>query len=74
MNGYLNHSVAARNTRGSAALGELALVIPRCRTDQFSRLFVPAAARLWNFLPSGVCTDSTLSSFKSAVNLGLLRA
>ena len=46
MNGYLNHFVAARSTRASTALGELALVIPRCRTDQFSRSFVPAAARL----------------------------
>ena len=40
MNGYLNHIVAARNTRASAALGELTLVIPRCRTDQFSRSFI----------------------------------
>ena len=30
---YLHHSVAARNTRGSAALFKLALVIPRCRTN-----------------------------------------
>ena len=40
---YLNHYVAARNTRTSAALGELALEIPRCKTDQFSRSFLPAA-------------------------------
>ena len=43
MNEYLNNFVAARNTRASAALGELALVIPRCRIDQFSRPFLPAA-------------------------------
>ena len=30
---YLNHFVVARNTRASAALGELALLIPLCRTD-----------------------------------------
>ena len=63
------HFVAVRDTRASAALGELVLVIPRCRTDQFGGSFVPAAARLRNFLPSGVCRDGTLSSFMSAVNL-----
>ena len=44
MNGYLNHFVSARNTIASAALGELTLVIPRCRTDQFSLSFLPAAS------------------------------
>ena len=43
MKGYLNHFVAARNTRISAAVSEFALVIPCCRIDQFSRSFVPAA-------------------------------
>ena len=41
-----DHFIAARNTRASVALGELPLFIPRCRTDQFSRLFLPAAMRL----------------------------
>ena len=48
MNEYLKHFVAARNNRVSAALGELALVIPPCRTDQFSRLFLHASLRVWN--------------------------
>ena len=43
MNEYLNQFVAARNTRALAALGELALTIPRCRTGQFNRSFLPAA-------------------------------
>ena len=43
MNGYLNDFVATRNTRASASQGEFALVLPRCRTDQFSRSFLPAA-------------------------------
>ena len=34
---YLHNFVAACNTRAAAALGELDLAIPRCRTDQFSR-------------------------------------
>ena len=37
---YLNHFVAACNTRASAALCELALVIPRCRTYQFILSFL----------------------------------
>ena len=43
---YLHHFVAARNTRASVALGELAMGIPRCRTDQVTQPFLPAAVRL----------------------------
>ena len=43
MNGHLNHFVALLNT--SAVLGELALVIQPCRTDEFSRPSLPAAVR-----------------------------
>ena len=68
---YLHYFVAARNTKASAALDEIALLIPRCRTDQFSQSFLPAAVRLWNLLPSGVFSGGTLSYFKSAMNLCL---
>ena len=74
MNKYLKHLFVDRNTIASATLGKLALVIPRFRTDQFSRSFLPAANRLWNVLPSGVFSGDTLSSFKIAVNLCILRA
>ena len=74
MNEYLNHFVAVPNTGASAALGELDLVIPRCRTDPFSLSFLPAAVRLWNLLPSGVLSGGTLSFFRSSINLCLLRA
>ena len=40
---YLNHFVAARDIRASAALGELTLMIPSYRTDEFSSSFLPAA-------------------------------
>ena len=43
---YLHHFVAARNTKASTVLGELALGTPRRRSDQFSRSFLPAAVRL----------------------------
>ena len=42
MNKHSNHFVAVRNIGDSAILGELALVIPRCRNDQFSRSFFSA--------------------------------
>ena len=74
MNQYLNHFAAARNTRASTALGELALVIPRCRTDQFSRSFLPAPVRLWSMLPSRLLSGDTLSSSTSAVKLRLMKA
>ena len=68
---YLHHFVATRNSRDSAALCELALVILSKRNDQFSRLFLPFAVSLWNWLSSDVFCRSTLSSFKSAINLCL---
>ena len=73
MNEYLYHFVSARNSISSRAFGELALVIPLCRISQVSRSFMPAAARLWNVLPSGVFNGGTLSSFKSTMNMCLLR-
>ena len=74
MNEYLNHFVTSRNTKASAAVGELALVIPGYRTNQFGRPFLPAAARLWNLLPSGGFCGDSLVSFKSDVTLCLQRA
>ena len=43
---YVHNFVAAYNSRASAALCELALVISLCRTDQFSRSFLPVTVRL----------------------------
>ena len=70
---YLHHFVTARNTRVSAALCELVLVIPRCRTEQFSLSFLPVAARLWNMLPSNIFRGSTIIFFRSKMNLYLQR-
>ena len=69
MNKYLHCFVATR----AAAMSELALVIPRSRTDQFCRSFQPAAVRLLNLLPSGAFSGNALSSFKNVMNLCLLR-
>ena len=74
-NNNLKQFVATRNAQASGALDELALAIPCCyKTHEFSRSFVPAAERLWNLLPSGVVSGDKLGSFKSAVNLRLVRA
>ena len=66
--------VTARNTRGSATLCKFALVIRRCRIDQFSQSFLPVVVHAWNFLPSDVLSGCTLSSLKSTMNLYLQRA
>ena len=73
LNEYLNQFVTASNTRALAALGELALMIPHCRTDQFSLSFLSTAVLMWDLLPSGVFSADTLISIKSAMNLCLLR-
>ena len=38
-------------------------MIPRCRTDEFSLLFLLVAVRLLNLLPSDVFSGDTLSYF-----------
>ena len=59
MNGYLNNFVAAHDSKVSAALDELTVVIPRCRTYQFNWSFLLAAVHLWSMLPSGVFSGGT---------------
>ena len=46
MKEYLKQFVAVRNTGASVALGEFALVIQRCRIDQFNGSFLPADVHL----------------------------
>ena len=46
MHEYLYYFIAARNSRASAAVSELALMIPRCRIDQFSQSFLPSDVHL----------------------------
>ena len=48
---YLHHFVSVCNTKTLAALWEVTLVTPRCRTVSFSRSFLPVAGRLFNLLP-----------------------
>ena len=46
--------VPSRVTRATEALHEHALVVPRCRTEQYKRSFLMSGVRLWNRLPSSV--------------------
>ena len=55
MSDHLNYFVATRHTRIAAAESELVLVIPRCRTDQFSRSFACCCS------PVEIAADGVLS-------------
>ena len=65
MTEYLNHFFATLNTGASAAPWELALMIPRCRTDKFSLLLLPAAVHLSNLMPPFVFSGGALSSLRA---------
>ena len=64
--GYIRH------TRAAAVAHPCELEVPRCRTSQFGRRFLPAHVRMCNDLPSSVFDSGTLSGFKGAANLSLL--
>ena len=49
---------------GSAGLRELALVIPRYKTDKFSLSLLPVTGHTWNLLPSDGFSGGTLSSLR----------
>ena len=61
-----------RHTRAAAVAHPCELEVPRCRTSQFGRCFLPAHVRMWNDLPSSVFDSGTLNGFKGAVNRSLL--
>ena len=45
---------------------------PRCRTLQYSRIFIPFSVSLWNDLASSVFDGVGLTGFKSWANASLL--
>ena len=61
-----------RHAPAAAVAHPCELEVPRCRTSQFGRCFLPAHVRMWNDLPSCVFDYGTLSGFKGAVNLSML--
>ena len=62
-----------RVTRRTDAAHEFAVQPINCRTEQYSRCFIPRVSTLWNSLDGDVFNESTLSSFKSRTNRLLLR-
>ena len=59
---------AARNTREVLASHNWRLIVPRSRSGQFSRSFVPFAVKLWNDLPAHVFESAGLDGFKTRAN------
>ena len=53
-----------RHTRAAAVAHPCELEVPRCRTAQFRRCFLPAHVRMWNDIPSSVFDSGTLNGFK----------
>ena len=66
------HYVPGRLTRGELAAHQYAYVVPRCRTSQYGRSFVPWSVSLWNSLGHSVFDGVGLSGFKSRANQSLL--
>ena len=64
-------SVAVRTTRAVAAAHDLVLDMPRIKTVQFGRCFLPSTVRRWNGLSSVVFGDGGLKTSKTSVNLAL---
>ena len=65
--------VPRRRTRRAANMHALTLEVPRAKTHQFSRTFVPYCTGLWNSLDSSVFADEGVGNFKSRVNRALLQ-
>ena len=64
--------VPARVTRGALVAHGHSFAVPRCRTSQYSRIFVPHSVSLWNGLGGPVFDGVGLAGFKSRANFYLL--
>ena len=58
----------ARFTRYALRANTRAFREVRCNTNQYKRSFIPAAARLWNLLPTHIVESRDLQKFKTGVN------
>ena len=67
----LTLSVPVRTTRAVAAAYRRVLALPRVKTVQFGRIFVPTTVRLWNVLPPVVFVGDDINRFKRGVNAAL---
>ena len=69
LNDMIPHPINfSRRTRLAVNTHPLCYQVPRCRTNQYQRSFIPRSTRLWNQLDSSTCSASTVQSFKFAAN------
>ena len=64
--------VPARVTRGAVVAHRHSFAVPRCRTSQYSRTFVPHSVSLWNDLSDPVFDSVGPAGFMSRANFYLL--
>ena len=73
LNGALpGQYVLAWVTRGALVAHRYIYALPRCRTLQYSRTFIPLSVSLWNDLANPVFDGVGLAGFKSRANASLL--
>ena len=61
-----------RVTLGALVANRFTYALPRCRTSQYRRTFIPLSVSLWNDLASPVFDGVGLAGFKSRDNAFLL--
>ena len=59
-------------TRGALVAYRYTYAMPRCRTLQYSKIFIPFSVSLWNDLANPVFDGVGLAGFKSRANASLL--
>ena len=64
--------VPVRVTRGALVAHRYTYALPRCRTLQYSRTFIPFSVSLWNNLANPVFDGVGLAGFKNKANASLL--
>ena len=64
--------VPVRVTRGAVLAHRYTYALPRWRTEQYRRKFIPLSAPLWNDLTNPVFDGVGLEGFKSKANAFLL--
>ena len=57
-----------RDTRSSHTLHPHCVTLPRARTEQFKRSFIPSTSSVWNKLPPAAFIGDDLNCFKRTVN------
>ena len=73
LNGALPGSyVPVRVTPGAVVAHRYTNAPPRCRTSQYTRIFIPLSVSLWNDLANPVFDGVGLAGFNSRVNASLL--